>query len=119
MIAFAIHQINAGGRKTFVFIIETEIRDQIAVRRNFRRVIRAAPIGQFLDGAIFDIDFVNLGIERFVFMIRVAIRDRQNVRAVGRPLQLSPGTKIRKAIVKIAARDLPRGPPSIGTTNTW
>ena len=42
-------------------------------------------------------------------MIRVAIRDRQNVRAVRRPLRLIPGTKIRKTIVKIAARDLPRG----------
>ena len=68
-----------------VAIIKTHISDRLSVRRHRRRIIRAFAVGERLYLAILQRELVNLAIEWIVFVIRMQIRGKDQVRAVGSP----------------------------------
>src|SRR5215469_8567715 len=71
--AIALHQVQACDLVALKFVVEAGVGDALSVGRNSRRAVWAAAIRKRTHAAISDVELVDLGIARSVFVVVVTV----------------------------------------------
>src|SRR5579871_3702349 len=106
--SIAIHQIQVRRLMPLVAVVESNVSDRLAIRRNRRRAVRSLARGKRLYRSIRKRELVDLGIQRFILVLWMQVGREDQVFSVGSPRRpASSANAFTPAVREITAGELP------------